>query len=241
VQLGTPINTIRLSPEGWHVFLGGRHAGESVLHSAILYAGTAGRLAQLRIVADGIPSLAPLAKVHHPPVASIVLGFRREDVAHPLDGFGMLIPRAEHCHTLGTIFSSTLFPGRAPAGHVTLTSYIGGARQPELALKSAATLEELAMADLRRLLGVKGEPVFRNHFVYPHAIPQYNIGFGEVRQLLTQLENSAPGLFLAGHYRNGISLGDSIVAGDDVAERIARHQDWLETARRFDIPGRIAA
>ena len=66
-------------------------------------------------------------------MASVVLGFRREDVAHPCEGFGMLIPKIEGFKILGTIFSSSLFPNRAPAGHLTLTSYIGGERYPELA------------------------------------------------------------------------------------------------------------
>ena len=79
-------------------------------------------------------------------MASVVLGFRREDVAHPCQGFGMLIPKVEGFKILGTIFSSSLFPNRAPAGHLTLTSYIGGERQPELALRPA---DELVDADVR--------------------------------------------------------------------------------------------
>ncbi len=144
-------------------------------------------------------------------MASVVLGFRREDVAHPCQGFGMLIPKVEGFKILGTIFSSSLFPNRAPAGHLTLTSYVGGERHPELALLPRTNWSTLTCEDLRVLLGVKGQPVFQHTTLYPKAIPQYNLGYGRYRELMSDIENQAAGLFLAGHYREGVSLGDSIV------------------------------
>jgi oxygen-dependent protoporphyrinogen oxidase len=78
--------------------------------------------------------------------------------------------------------------------------------------------------DLRRLLGVRGEPTFQHSVFWPKAIPQYNLGYARFREKLTQLESQWPGLFFAGHYRDGISLGDSIVSGVNVAERIAGGQ-----------------
>ena len=162
-----------------------------------------------------------LSEIRHPPVASVVLGFRREDVAHPLNGFGMLIPKAAGFKILGSIFSSSLFPNRAPAGHLTLTSYVGGERYPELALLPPDELFKITCADLKVLLGIRGEPTFQHCVFYPKAIPQYNVGYGRFRDLMNEVEAKAPGLFLAGHYRDGISLSDSIVSGCNVAERVA--------------------
>ena len=85
-------------------------------------------------------AVGELRTVHQPPVASVFLGFRREDVAHALDGFGFLAPAVEQRRILGTLFSSTLFAGRAPAGHVALTTFVGGTRQPELEEDDAAPL-----------------------------------------------------------------------------------------------------
>jgi oxygen-dependent protoporphyrinogen oxidase len=150
----------------------------------------------------------------------VVLGFNREDVTHPLDGFGMLIPKIEGLKVLGTIFSSSLFPNRAPESFVTLTSYIGGERQPELASLPAEKLIELACEDLRVLLGVKGKPIFTHHYFWPHAIPQYNVGYGKFKDLLDEIESKVHGLFFAGSFRGGISLGDSIVSGGNIAERV---------------------
>jgi oxygen-dependent protoporphyrinogen oxidase len=155
-------------------------------------------------------------------VGAVVLGFRREDVVHPSSGFGMLIPKIEGFKILGTIFSSALFPNRAPAGHITLTSYIGGARYPELGLLPPEQLVAATMADLRVLLGVKGKPVFTHTRTWPQAIPQYNVGYGKYRELLNDIEAQNPNLFFAGHYRDGVSLGDSIVSGVNIAERVGK-------------------
>ena len=223
VRLNTKVTRLERTSAGWTLVAQRNGAEDRSEHQAVLYAGTAYRLDELQIAAPGIPSLAPMAEIHYPPVASVVLGFRREDVAHPLDGFGVLIPQVEQFNILGTLFSSSLFPNRAPAGHVLLTSYAGGVRNPDLALRDPDDLYKITARDLQRLLGVKGEPTFRHHRLYPRAIPQYDVGYGRYRDLLKRAEAAAPGLFLAGHYRDGISLGDSMVSGHDVAERIAQH------------------
>ena len=222
--LNCPVTKLTPTAAGWRIT---SSRGETDF-SAVIYCGTAHQLAQLQVTADGekkltgLPDLKEFSKVHYPPVSAVVLGFRREDVVHPSSGFGMLIPKIEGFKILGTIFSSALFPNRAPAGHITLTSYIGGARYPELGLLPPEQLVATTMEDLRRLLGVKGAPVFVHTKTWPRAIPQYNVGYGEHRQRLTAIEAAAPRLFFAGHYRDGVSLGDSIVSGVNIAERVAR-------------------
>ena len=233
LKLNTAVGKLTATETGWRV---ATSSGEAEF-AAVIYCGTAYRLAELSLggapVSDParssalpeparIPSLQALAEISYPPVASVVLGFRRADVTHPCQGFGMLIPKIEGFKILGTIFSSALFPNRAPAGHLTLTSYLGGARYPDLALLPTEQLIETTLADLRVLLGVKAQPVFAQTAVYPRAIPQYNVGYGKYRQLLSDVEAAAPGLFFAGHYRDGVSLGDSIVSGVNIAERVGK-------------------
>jgi oxygen-dependent protoporphyrinogen oxidase len=219
VKLNTSVSKITQTGEGWNV-TGNALEHFEAEHSSVIYAGTAFKLAQLKIEAHNSIDLAPLSEIRYPPVASVVLGFRREDVTHPCEGFGMLIPRVEGFKILGTIFSSSLFPNRAPAGHLTLTSYVGGERYPELAALPAEELYQLVCEDLRVLLGVKGKPTFQHTVFYPRAIPQYNVGYGRYRGLMTDAENKAAGLFLAGHYRDGVSLSDSIVSGRNVVDRV---------------------
>lgn len=240
VKLSTTVSKLTQTAEGWRIST----SNGDTEHSAVIFCGTAPRLAELKM--EGVPltrsrsarttlsrptgegrgggepfNLAAFSEIRYPPVASVVLGFRREDVTHPCEGFGMLIPKIEGFKILGTIFSSSLFSHRAPAGHLTLTSYLGGERHPDLALLPPAGLIELNCADLRVLLGVKGKPVFQHCVLYPRAIPQYNVGYGRFRELMNDLENQAAGFFLAGHYRDGVSLGDTIVSGCNVAERVA--------------------
>jgi oxygen-dependent protoporphyrinogen oxidase len=223
VRLNTAVTRLARDDGGWRIEFR-TMAGESRAdHSAVIYAGTAFQLAELQVgTAGNLLDLSAFSEIRHPPVASVVLGFRREDVAHPCQGFGALIPNVEGFKILGTIFSSSLFPNRAPAGHLTLTSYIGGERHPELAALPPEELIELTLGDLRALFGAKGAPTFRHCAFYPRAIPQYNLGYGRFRALMTDIETKFPGLYFAGHYRDGISLGDSIVSGCNIAERVQK-------------------
>ncbi len=232
VRLNTAVTRLTQTPEGWTLDLRERGQATRAEHSAVIYAGTAFRLAELEVQASMPLHFATFAEIRYPPVASVVLGFRREDVAHPCEGFGMLIPKVEGFKILGTIFSSSLFPNRAPAGHLTLTSYVGGERYPELASLPPEKLFALTCEDLRVLLGVKGKPTFQHSVFYPRAIPQYNVGYGRYRELMTEIEGKAPGLFFAGHYRDGISLSDTIVSACNVADRVGQYVDSLPVGKR---------
>jgi len=166
-----------------------------------------------------------LERLDYPPVSVVAHGFPREAVRHPLDGFGMLVPAVEGKRILGTIFSSSLFPGRAPRGFVLLTSFVGGSRQPELASLPDDQLDRIVRDDLAALLGAQGEPAFRRIIRWPRAIPQYNTGYGGTVSALEKLEAAHPGLHFVGNYRGGIAAGQCIRNGLRLAEEIgARHQ-----------------
>jgi oxygen-dependent protoporphyrinogen oxidase len=221
LHCGTSISQIRRVGEEWHLALFSGEGEFSAGHRAVIYAGTAHKLAEMKVdVGSGALHLSPFSEIRYPPVASVVLGFRREDVTHPCQGFGVLIPKIEGFSILGTIFSSSLFPNRAPAGHLTLTSYIGGERHPELALLLPEEITSLVQHDLERLLGARGEPTFRHFAIHPKAIPQYNIGYGRYRKLMEEIEAATPDFYFAGQYRDGISLSDSILSGCKIADQV---------------------
>jgi oxygen-dependent protoporphyrinogen oxidase len=146
----------------------------------------------------------------HPPLSTLVLGFERQQIAHPLDGFGVLFPRLEKRFCLGAIFSSTLFPGRAPDGRVALMCFIGGVQQPANAELPTPALVERTVQDLRPLLGISGGPVFSRHSFWPRAIPQYNVGHGAFIESLERIEQAFPGLHLRGNFRGGPGLNDCL-------------------------------
>jgi oxygen-dependent protoporphyrinogen oxidase len=205
----------------WNVIWHDGHAAHTETFDAVIAALPAPALASLRLGPLAERPLAGLDAIEHPPVASLFLGFRREQIVHPLDGFGLLVPAVEHRSILGVLFSSTLFPGRAPAGHVALTVLVGGTRQPEIASLPADKLLARIRPDLTELLGLSGKPVFSRHAFWPKAIPQYNLGYEQYLAVMTACERANPGLFLGGQARDGIALPACIAAGEALAARAA--------------------
>lgn len=155
-----------------------------------------------------------LAAIPYPPVAVVHSIYRRGAIAHPLDGFGVLVPEREGRRILGTIFSSTLFAGRAPEGRLLLTTFIGGARQPGLAQLDEREIAGIAQTEHEFLLGAAGRPEFVRVRRWPRAIPQYNIGHAARIGELEQAERGFPGLFFCANYRGGVSVGDCIKSAD---------------------------
>ncbi len=101
-----------------------------------------------------------------------------------------------------------MFPGRAPDGHVLLTAFVGGARNPDLANADLNTLTARILDDFRPLLGVRGEPTFRAFQLWPRAIPQYTLSHGRFQEIMDDVERRNPGFALAGSFREGVALGD---------------------------------
>jgi oxygen-dependent protoporphyrinogen oxidase len=147
---------------------------------------------------------------NHPPLSTLVLGFDRKQLEHPLDGFGVLCPRLEKRFTLGAIFSSTLFPGRAPDGKVALMCFIGGVQQPKNGELPTPELVKETVKDLKPLLGISGDPEFHYHTFWPRAIPQYDVGHEFFIESLEAVEAQFPGLHLRGNFRGGPGLNDCL-------------------------------
>ena len=111
-----------------------------------------------------------LGNAPHFPLSVVYHGYDAKDLSHPLDGFGFLVPEIEEMNILGTLFSSTLFPGRAPEGKVLLTTFVGGERNPELALREDDAIHEAVTRDLSSLLGIKSFR-FQRIRTWKRAIP----------------------------------------------------------------------
>lgn len=218
LRTGRAVRAVRSDGERWLVLAAG---GEAETHDAVICTVPAYALGELEFHLSGSERLATLASIAHPPVAVLALGFRRDDVGHPLDGFGFLTPGVERRHVLGVLFSTTLFAGRAPDGEVLVTAFVGGARDPQFAELDEHTLAARVLDDLHSLLGVRGAPTFRAFHLWPRAIPQYVLGYGRFKDLLDEVERRNPGFHLAGSYRGGVSLADAIASGEQAAARVA--------------------
>lgn len=161
-----------------------------------------------------------LGSIHYPPVVEVFLGYRTQQVGIPLDGFGYLIPAVEKRKILGTIWSSVLFEGRAPDGHAAFTTFLGGARQPELARLDDADVLSLVQSELSSIMKVSGAPVYSRINRWSKAIPQYNVGYSRVTRSLEECEQKNPGLFFCSNYRGGISVGDCVMSADRTSHEI---------------------
>ncbi|HKI03887.1 MAG TPA: protoporphyrinogen oxidase [Thermoanaerobaculia bacterium] len=163
-----------------------------------------------------------LGEIPYAAVAILALGWRREAVAHPLAGFGFLAPRKEGLRTLGCLFPSEIFPGRAPAGHVALAAFAGGRTDPEIVGWDDERTVAAIVGELRGPLGLQGEPAFRLVRRWPRAIPQYELGHGRFVERAREIERALPGLRLGGNYLGGISVPDCIRNATVLAEELLR-------------------
>ncbi|CAN1725330.1 Protoporphyrinogen oxidase 2 [Linum perenne] len=122
------------------------------------------------------PYDAVIMTVEYLPLSVMITTFKKENVKRPLEGFGVLIPSKEQQNglkTLGTLFSSMMFPDRAPNDHYLYTTFVGGSRNKELAKASTNDLKQIVTSDLRQLLGVEGEPTFVKYDKFTYFLPRF--------------------------------------------------------------------
>lgn len=214
IRRNTTVHTLRRLSTGWEIVCENETSATAGQFDSVVCAMPAVGLSRLRFEGvEGGAGLAGLEAIEHPPVVSLLLGYPRDCVAHRLDGFGALVPEVEQRSILGCLFSSSLFPGRAPAGHVAITVFVGGVRQPQLAHLSDRQLTNLAATELTELLGARGIPSFVHLQRWPRAIPQYTIGYQRFKDAIAAVEQKSPGLFIGGNCRDGISLPNCIESG----------------------------
>ncbi len=170
---------------------------------------------------------AALAGIEYTPIAIVATAWRRADVDHPLAGFGFLVPRKEHRFLLGGLFSSSMFEARAPLGHVLLTTFAGGRRNPEITEMSDAAIAAMVREELADRVGARAAPQWQHTVRWPRAIPQYDLGHLERLRHIDAAEVAVPGLFFCANYRGGVAVGDRIKYGNAMAARVG---DFLAVA-----------
>jgi oxygen-dependent protoporphyrinogen oxidase len=170
--------------------------------------------------ADAAASLDAIPVAH---AITVHLAYRREDVGHPLDGHGLLVPRSEGLRTAACSFVSTKFTGRAPGGHVLLRVAMGGVRDPEVIRLEEAELTRLAHDEMTRPLGIGGAPVLARAYRWPGATPQMEVGHLDRMAALEARLARWPGLFLTGGGVRGVGLPDVISDARRCAEAAAAY------------------
>jgi len=161
-----------------------------------------------------------LAQIPYAPMNVVCFGYERKKISRDLAGFGYLIAKGEHRHTLGTLWDSSIFPNRAPEGQVLLRYMHGGATNPAAALMSTTEIRQCVMDDLRRIMGIEAEPDFVRIFRHERAIPQYTPGHAARVAQLTQRLQTFEGFFLTGNAFSGVGINDCVNASNQVAEKV---------------------
>ena len=192
---------------------------------------TTGRL--LRYVDPALATL--LGEIPYASSATVTLGYRREDVPNPLDGFGFVVPRTERRAVLACTFSSVKYPGRAPEGYVLLRCFVGGALDEGILQSEDATLVSRARDELRQALGVTAEPVLWRVSRWPKAMPQYHVGHLGRVETIERCAAAIPGLHLAGGAYRGVGIADCVRSGEAAAGR-ALGAEAAPASDRLDRP-----
>jgi oxygen-dependent protoporphyrinogen oxidase len=162
-----------------------------------------------------------LEQIPYSPLSVICLGYRKESIPMSVDGFGFLIPDKEEKKILGTLWDSSIFPGRAPEGYVSLRCMAGGARRPAYGLLNADALVANTRDTLKEIMGIKSLPEFIKIFKHEKAIPQYTVGHSKrLSELERILARDHPGIFLTGNAFYGIGINDCVQSAVNTADRV---------------------
>lgn len=169
-------------------------------------------------------SLAGLCEtIPYASTATVAFGYRREQIRHPLNGSGFVVPRTEQSPLLASTWVSSKWPGRAPDGHVLLRAFLGGGRDPHRLDRSDAELIETAREGLSEILEITGNPVFTPRlYRWTRQSPQFEVGHLERVVGIEQRLASVPGLFVTGSGFRAIGIPDCIQDGRDTASRAAQ-------------------
>ena len=226
VRLSTPVARIERQGDRWRVWYSPHpnpfpkgEGGHSEDFDALVLATPSHEAARLLEPIDAELARG-LGSIEHSGTAIVSLGYEQQQIGHPLDGMGAVVPAVEHLSILAISFSSGKYVHRAPPGKVLLRVFVGGKKRPELAEMDDDRLRRLVLDELEKLLKIRGEPCFCNIAHWPGTMPQYHVGH---KQLVDQIEQRAaalPNLALAGNAYHGVGVPDCIHGGELAAERV---------------------
>lgn len=216
IRLRTPVERLSAQLDGtWIV----QTSQQSETFDAVILAvkaPVAGRL--LFTVSTALAT--DLSHIPYAGAALVVMGVRREQVAHPLDGFGLVVPAVENRRILAASFSSIKFAGRAPEGSVLIRVFVGGALQPQLMELDDDAIRRLAQEELGELIGLAGEPIFCDVNRWNGAMPQYHVGHLQMVAAIEERAAQLPNFALAGNAYRGVGIPFCIRSGEQAAETI---------------------
>lgn len=209
-------------------------SGEETQHNAshVIFSTPAATTASL-LDTISTESSQLLQGINYTPLTVLHTGFDRNQIHHPLDGTGFLTPRKEQTPFNGNLWMSSLFRGRAPHGKALLTSYLGGARHPEIALWSDKQILEQTLEHLNPILGIDSAPEMVQIRRHRQALPLYHGAYAARLKQLGHALKQHQGLHVAANYQGGVSVRDRISQGQQLADTIHRQLAAAEPQSRL--------
>ena len=151
-----------------------------------------------------------LNNITFPKVGSLVLAYNKNNIKQNLDSFGFLVPSLEKKNFLGAIWSSVIFPNRAPNDKAIFTLYIGGAKNQKLLNLSDDRIISLIREEFEVLMGIDSSPILQNLNIIKNAIPQYNLGINDIWENILKFEKENKNIYLTGNWRDKVSVSGCI-------------------------------
>ncbi|MGA1862570.1 protoporphyrinogen oxidase [Deferribacter thermophilus] len=161
-----------------------------------------------------------LIQINYAPMYVVGFGFKGEDVLDPLDGFGFLIPHNENKKILGALFTSSIFPERAPKGHKLIRVMLGGDRNRWILERKEKELREIAFEEIKNILKIRGEPIVEKSFYWEKAIPQYYQGHENLVKSIEEICKEVKNIYIAGNLLYGIGINDCTKRAIEIAKDI---------------------
>ena len=211
------VQSLERLAEGWRVVISGGEILDADV--AVLATPAYEAAALLRSVNAELSDL--LYTIPYTPAAVVCMGYRSEDVRHPLDGAGFITSRSEGKLILTSRWDSHVFAERAPDGMTLLSNIVAGARNPGLVDCDDQELARMVHEELAPLVAAQALPVYTKIYRWPKAIPQYILGHASRVRKIEQSVEKLGGLFLSGDAYHGIGLNNCTAQSVIVASRVA--------------------
>jgi protoporphyrinogen/coproporphyrinogen III oxidase len=162
-----------------------------------------------------------LAAIPYSSAILVTVLLDRSLFAHPLNGFGFLVPRKERKTIAAATWINTKFPSRIAPDLIGIRTFIVDPEATRERHTSPAELVAKSMGDLERLMGIRQNPIYSAVTSWPESMPQYVVGHSGRIEAIERLVGDHPGLHLASNYLGGVGIPDCIERAQSIATKIA--------------------
>ncbi len=219
MRTGVSVRSLqRISGNGWRALTsdGSIIDGDAVIMATESWAAES-------LIRPHEPAIADaLARIPCSSSATVSVAFSENEVGFDLNAFGVLCPIVEGRALMAATYSSTKWPGRAPAGRALLRGFVGGPHNQEILKRPDEELVQIVLSEFRDILGLNAfaKPLLTRVFRWHLGMPQYTLGHLERVKLIEDRSAEIPGLALAGGCYKGVGVPNCIESGEQAVSKI---------------------